>query len=49
MSKETKIISLWPSLIRLVTHRIALAIMYVSYAVTTESSYLLDLKKRDSS
>ena len=42
MSQETKHIPLWPSLIELVTDRILLAIMYISYAITAESYYLLD-------
>ena len=44
MSKETAHIPLWPSLIGLGTDRILLAIMYVSYAMTAESYYLLDHK-----
>ena len=44
MSKGTKHIPLWSSLIGLVTHRILQAIMYVSYGVSAESCYLLDLK-----
>ena len=42
MSKETKPIPLWPPLIGLVTDSILLAMMYVSYAITAESYYLLD-------
>ena len=49
MSKETKHIPLWPSLIGLVTHRILIARLYVSNAVNAESCYLLDLKKRGNS
>ena len=44
MSKEIKHIPLWPFLIELVTERILLAIMYVCYAITAESYYLLDHK-----
>ena len=43
MSKGTKHIPLWPSLIDW-SLGILLAIMYVSYAVTAESCYLPDLK-----
>ena len=41
MSKENKHIPMWPCLIGLVSDRILLAIVYVSYAITAESYYLL--------
>ena len=44
MSIETKYIPLWHSLTGIVIHMILLVIVYVSYTVTAEICYLLDLK-----